>query len=109
MDMSETKNTVFPSVGCHGIKELPTAVEKEYLDAMRQIKTRVRNLKNHRNLMRADSKSAPAKTGDLGGLSEIDMELSQLKKEWKVLEKKWGEAVKDRMIRLGHDEAQEVE
>ena len=104
MHKKETDTVTLPTAECHGIKDLPTPVEKEYLDAMRKIKMRVRDLKDHRNLLRRGGKATPSKAEDLDTMSGIDTELSLLKDEWVVLEKKWEAAVKDRMIRLGHEE-----
>ena len=85
---------------CPGAVEIPSREEKECLEKMRAIKERVRELK------------AQAKTvSDLPDPAEkeqtliIDKELRDLKRQWDGWEKKRLAAEKERMIILGHLEA----
>jgi len=93
-----SQNTL-PGPGCSGKMELPTPKEKEALDAMRSIKERVRAIKKRLTKYNASNNDKDARK-----VSELEEELASLKVGWAELEKKWKEAVKERMILLGHEE-----
>ena len=93
----DPKNTL-PSADCPGQIEIPTPKERESLDAMKSIKARVREIKKD---MRPLKNSGVGK--DREKVSVLEEELNRLKKDWTKWEKRWKEAVKERMIYLGHD------
>ena len=83
-----------------GPVEIPTADEKEALDALRHIKSRVREVKRR---LEQISKEA---SGDNDGESiALEKELEALRIDWKAWEKRRDEAAKERMILLGHEDA----
>ena len=87
----------FPN--CPGKIEVPTAQEKEALDAMMEIKMRVRELKERLGeLRRADA--------DRNGeeVSLIEEKLVRFKAEWNRWEEKRRDAARERMVFLGHEE-----
>jgi hypothetical protein len=78
--------------------EIPTEDERVALDALRNLKNRVRELKK---------RLADLSAGGEGALPEkaaLEMELDGLKSEWKAWEIKRDQAARERMIRLGHME-----
>ena len=78
--------------------EVPTEDERRALDALRNIKDRVREIRkrladmNDRGEREADEKAT------------LETELQRLKSEWKEWEVKRDQAARERMIRLGHIE-----
>lgn len=86
---------MLPQAACPGQIELPTPRERECLSAMRTIKDRVREIK--RSLRTSH-------TSDTEKKLEMEQELKTLKDEWLRWEKGWQEAVRERMIYLGHEE-----
>jgi len=75
--------------------EIPTEDEVRALNALREIKNRVRKLKKIMMSRAIDSNCWVDKT-------QAESELLQLKKEWEEWEKKRDIAVRERMIALGH-------
>ena len=75
--------------------EIPSDDEVEALNALRDIKRRVRLLKEEA-MARSDDKSFQEEG------TRADSELLQLKKEWKKWEGKREKASRERMIALGH-------
>ena len=98
MDKKVDSKNALPSADCPGQIEIPTPKERESLDAMKSIKERVREIKKD---MRPLKNSGAGK--DTEKVSVLEEELDQLKKDWTKWEKRWKEAVKERMIYLGHD------
>ena len=80
--------------------EVPTAQEVAALDAMRNIKKRVRILKGR--LSEIASGAVPGKPGEAAALEE---ELERLKGQWESWEQKRQKAAHERMVLLGHEEA----
>ena len=75
--------------------EIPTDDEVRALNALREIKDRVRSLKN---IMIEKENSS----GSREGKEKVESELLRLKTEWKEWEKKRESAAKERMVALGH-------
>jgi hypothetical protein len=75
-----------------GPVEVPTKDEKEALDALRKIKARVRELKDE-----------VGGTGD-GSSAAREEELKGLRAEWDAWQSRLGEAARERMILLGHED-----
>jgi chromosome segregation ATPase len=82
--------------GCHRI-EVPSEEEVEALNAMREIKKRVRELS------RAISDLRTNNPGQNEEPQRLESEIESLKKEWKDWEEKRKEAARIRMILLGHE------
>lgn len=85
--------------GVCGPREVPSAEEKEALDALRSIKMRVRELKA---LQGAGTHEASGNVAR--GNNDLRQELERLRKEWKLWEGKRAEAARKRMILLGHED-----
>ena len=85
---------------CPGTIEIPSREEKECLEKMRAIKERVRELKAQARTV----SDLPTPAGKKQILI-IDKELMDLKRQWDGWEKKRLAAEKERMIILGHLEA----
>lgn len=100
MDKKDPSRDTLPVASCPGQIQLPTPKEKESLDAMKSIKERVRDIKH-----RLDPLKASGKEEDKERISVLEEELAGLKQDWIKWEKKWKEAVKERMIYLGHDDS----
>lgn len=85
--------------GACGPKEVPSAEEKEALDALRAIKKRVRALK-------AQMKNGAPQPNEKASESDQDphQELERLRSEWETWEAKRIEAARNRMILLGHED-----
>ena len=78
--------------------EVPSAEEKEALDALRSIKERVRALKTQLREKRGAG-------GDVSeGNADHEREMERLRGEWEAWEAKRAEAAKRRMILLGHED-----
>ena len=75
--------------------EIPTDDEVKALNALRDIKDRVRSLKNL--MIEKDNNSGYGE-----GKEKLESELLKLKTEWKEWEKKREYAARERMIALGH-------
>lgn len=84
---------------CPGKIEVPTQKEREALLTMKSIKERVRKLKRHLAQVKTSCEDEDRKK--IGGIEE---ELARLKEEWIRWEDKRKQAVKERMILLGHEE-----
>jgi hypothetical protein len=78
---------------------VPSAEEKEALDALRSIKERVRALKARQGT-HAPQPAESASEGE----SDIQQELERLRTEWETWEAKRIEAARNRMILLGHED-----
>ena len=70
------------------------------LNAMRAIKERVRDLKN-----RLSEVSSSHKDEDRTEALELEKKMEALKAQWNEWEEKRKKAAKERMILLGHEEA----
>ncbi len=77
--------------------KVPTDEEVAILTNMREIKTRVKELK------KMQSEISFHKGEYLGEKSSLEKELAELKAEWNRLEEKKKRAAHDRMISLGYD------
>lgn len=95
----EMKNKSLNTVQCDNRSckpiEIPTDDEVKALNALREIKERVRSLKN---IMIEKENSSHT----WAGREKVESELLQLKTEWKEWEKKRESAARERMIALGH-------
>ena len=98
-DKKDLPQNTLPSAECPGQIELPTPKERESLDAMRSIKERVREIKKRLRPLKASGLEKDAER-----VSELEREMSVLKRDWEKWEKRWQAAVKERMIYLGHEE-----
>jgi chromosome segregation ATPase len=95
--MSELSENETPcGEGCHRI-EVPSEKEVEALNAMREIKKKVRELRKAISLLSAGKPSRDE------GLQCLESKMECLKKEWKDWEEKRTEAARTRMILLGHE------
>ena len=84
---------------CAGKIEVPTDKEIEALNEMRNIKSRVKAIRE--NIKRLDdSKDEKAQNKVLA----LEKDLERLKTEWTKWQQKHKEAVRERMIILGHEE-----
>jgi len=84
---------------CPGQLEVPTPREQKALAAMRSIKDQVRPLKDRLVSLEESGK------GEDGESLSVKEELSRLKEAWNRLEAERKAAAKERMIILGHEEA----
>jgi hypothetical protein len=82
--------------GCRRM-DVPSEEEVEALNAMREIKKRVRELR------RAVSHPCSNQPAQNEGPQPLELEMERLKKEWKDWEEKRKEAARIRMILLGHE------
>jgi chromosome segregation ATPase len=82
--------------GCRTI-QVPSEEEVEALNAMREIKRKVRELRT------AISPLSSAKPEEYAELLRLESELERLKEEWKGWEEKRKEAARIRMVLLGHE------
>jgi hypothetical protein len=82
--------------------EVPTDDEVEALNAMKNLKQRVREIKK-----KISEISSNRKKEDRSGLSRLERDLLQLKTEWDQWEEKRNKAARDRMILLGHEEEEQ--
>jgi hypothetical protein len=98
-DKKDASQNTLPSANCPGQIELPTPKERESLDAMKSIKEKVRKIKKRMHSLKSSGAGKDAEK-----ISVLEEELDSLKKDWTRWEKRWKEAVKERMIYLGHDE-----
>jgi hypothetical protein len=88
---------------CPGTVEIPSREEKECLGQMKAIKERVRDLKALAKSMEGSSEND---RGEM--LQKVETELRNLKRQWDDWEKKRLKAEKERMILLGHLEADDT-
>ena len=79
--------------------EVPTEDEVEALNAMREIKERVRSIKG-----RISKLSTAREASNIEERSRLEKEMAQLKSEWEKLEERRNEAARERMVLLGHEE-----
>lgn len=84
---------------CCGDDDVPSRDEITALNALRDIKERVRRLKKRRSEI-----SSLGGTENRGEVEKLERVLSQLKLEWNEWEGKRQKAARERMIRLGHEE-----
>jgi hypothetical protein len=84
---------------CPGQLEIPTPREQKALAAMRAIKERVKPLKERLASLQDSGQ------GEGDEASTIKGELARLKKDWDQWEAERKAAAKERMIILGHEEA----
>ena len=82
---------------CKGV-EVPSVEEIDALDAMREIKERVRCIKKKISCL-SDTISNKEE------ISNMENEIADLKIKWKEWDAKRMEAARTRMILLGHEEA----
>jgi hypothetical protein len=80
-----------------GSVEIPTEDEKRALDALREIKDRVRVIKSRLGILAKDAKPEFDRES-----TALKKELDDLRIEWKKWVGKRDEAAKNRMILLGH-------
>jgi len=99
MTNNENSKQVKQSDSCCKKVEVPSEDELEALNAMRAIKTRVRDLKK-----RLSELSSPNEDEKGEEASALKKEMAKLKSDWDVWEKKRKKAAKERMILLGHEE-----
>lgn len=99
MKKEDFSENTLPNAGCLGQTELPTPKEREFLDKMRVIKDSVRQTKKDLLLLKS---SVGEK--DVKKIEELEKILKGLKADWAQCEKSWKEAVRERMIALGHEE-----
>ena len=99
LNSNDINRKTFPTVECPGQVQVPTPKELASLDAMRDIKERVRKLKQERRNV-AFKETAEGRDH----ISALDYEMARLKKKWETLELKWKSDVNERMIYLGHEE-----
>jgi chromosome segregation ATPase len=84
---------------CAGKIEVPTDKEIAALNEMRAIKFKVKSIKeNIRQLL--DSKNEKSRKR----VSELERDLERYKTQWTEWQQKHKEAVRERMIILGHEE-----
>jgi hypothetical protein len=86
--------------GCGKKIEVPTADELAALDAMRNIKKQVRELKG-----RLAEIASGALEGEPGETASLEAQLVKLKVQWESWERKRRHAAHERMVLLGHEEA----
>jgi hypothetical protein len=80
-------------------REVPSEDELTALNAMREIKNRVRGLKKS-----LSETSLSNESGEQNDINRLKSEMAQLKVEWDCWEERRQEAAKQRMIRLGHED-----
>jgi len=97
-DSKDPSQKALPTANCPGQIELPTPKERESLDAMKSIKEKVREIKKRMGSLKNSGAGKDAEK-----ISMMEGELAGLKKDWAKWEKRWQEAVKERMVYLGHD------
>gem|GEM_PF-1009875 len=85
---------------CAGQLEIPTPREQKALSAMRAIKDQVRSLKE-----RLASLEGSARDGGGDEAIRVKTELAGLRDDWDLWEAERKAAAKERMIILGHEEA----
>jgi predicted RNase H-like nuclease (RuvC/YqgF family) len=90
------ENEVSCGKGCQKV-EVPTEDELQALNAMRDIKEKVRGLK------KKISRLASGTRDKNDEIAHLEKEMERLKKEWQEWEEKRREAAKMRMILLGHE------
>ncbi len=88
-----------PIVKCPGAIKVPTEKEREALDNLREIKMKVRELKER--LGRLQSEKAGKDEGEVTAINAL---LNELREQWDKWQKKREEAATERMILLGHEE-----
>jgi predicted nucleic acid-binding Zn-ribbon protein len=93
----EPENEMSCGKGCQKV-EVPTEDELRALNAMREIKERVRELSKKISHLESNSE------GKSKEIVRIQGEVERLKEEWKEWEEKRKEAARVRMILLGHEE-----
>ena len=84
---------------CCGQIDVPTDNELKALDAMRNIKDKVRGLKK-----RLSEISTSGSDDNAQETADIEKELSLLKSKWNRWEKERENAARQRMIILGHED-----
>lgn len=97
-DKKDLSQNALPSNTCPGRIELPTQKERQSLDAMRSIKARVREIKGLLQFLKSSSNEE-----DKRKAYDLEKELAVLKSDWDKWKKRWRDAVRERMILLGHE------
>jgi hypothetical protein len=100
MAKDDESKEIPPISVCPGKTEVPTEAEIAILAEMKTIKERVRELK--RRLNRLAASESDENTHEAAVLKQ---ELARFKAEWAALDRKRQAAARERMIRLGHEEA----
>ncbi len=97
-DNDSTKELFPKATTCAGRIEVPTEKEREALAALKAIKERVRVLKKQLSSL------GPTAKGDTPERRAAEEEMASLKVQWKQWEERREEAIRERMILLGHQE-----
>jgi len=100
MDSGGQKNEAKMCQKSCGNIQVPTEDEVAALNAMRDIKVRVREIKK-----RLSEISGSKKTEDSHVRSALEKEMAQLRESWHEWEKKRKAAANLRMVLLGHEKA----
>jgi ABC-type phosphate transport system auxiliary subunit len=96
-----TEGTFPKAETCPGKIEIPTEKEKQALAALKSIKERVRAIK--KRLGKLEGSGSDSHGAERSNLEE---ELKALKTDWDAWEERRKKAAKERMILLGHEEAE---
>ena len=99
MKKEEHSQDSLPNAGCPGQIQLPTPREKECLDRMRALKQEVREIKKRLRFLRSSGTE-----DDAGKTAALENDMERLKADWDKWEQWWQEAVRERMIYLGHED-----
>jgi DNA repair exonuclease SbcCD ATPase subunit len=91
-----SENEMSCSKGCQKV-EVPTDEELRALNAMREIKEKVRGMK------KKISRIGAGRGGKDDEIEHLESELERLKKKWQEWEEKRKQAARQRMILLGHE------
>lgn len=86
---------------CRGV-QVPSEDEVVALNAMRNIKGRVRELKKRLSLL-----SSSGRDEHVEEIAALDKEMNRLKAEWNGWEERRKNAASERMILLGHEDGPE--
>lgn len=95
-EKDENGNLACSKKHCEGV-EVPTKDELVALNALREIKNRVRDIKT----MLSELSPIDNKVEEI---LELEEEMKRLRAEWEEWEKRKEEAARQRMILLGHEE-----
>lgn len=84
---------------CAGKIDIPTETEIEALNEMRNIKSRVKAVKEQiRQLAGSENEEARDR------ISELEKDLKRYRNQWLAWQERHRQAVRERMIILGHEE-----
>jgi len=96
-------NNTATEISCHNVCagkiKVPTDKEVSALTEMRNIKSKVKAIRENIKLLN-ESGDEDARAG----ISEMESELARYKNKWKEWQQRHKEAVRERMIILGHEE-----